>query len=159
TGEVMRPRFLGGAKTPVKPGADPLQTPGGWGAGPDNPLFARTQGKPVWDPLMGRGIVAPAGDFPAAHPPVKSALLETLTRDFVAHHFRLKHLVRTIMNSRTYQLSAKPNETNRDDETNFSHALVKPLQAEQLLDALVQVAGVPVQYNGYPLGVRAGQLA
>src|SRR5208282_2372415 len=41
----------------------------------------------------------------------------------------------------------------------FSHALVRPLQAEQLLDALSQVTGVPVSFNGYPLGTRAGQLA
>jgi hypothetical protein len=62
------------------------------------------------------------------------------------------------MTSRTYQLSAVPNDTNRDDETNFSHALVRPLQAEQLLDALTQVTGVPPEFNGQPVGVRAGQL-
>jgi len=31
------------------------------------------------------------------------------------------------------------NETNRDDEANFAHALSRPLQAEQLLDAIAQV--------------------
>ena len=40
------------------------------------------------------------------------------------------------MNSRTYQLSAAPDATNRDDETNFARALVRPLQAEVLLDAV-----------------------
>jgi hypothetical protein len=63
------------------------------------------------------------------------------------------------MNSRTYQLAALPNETNRADENNFAHALVQPLRAEQLADALAQVTGVPVKFNGYPLGTRAGELA
>jgi hypothetical protein len=51
-----------------------------------------------------------------------------------------------------------PDETNRDDESNFSHALVRPLPAEVLLDAVSQVTGVPVPFNGYPLGLRAAQL-
>jgi hypothetical protein len=51
-----------------------------------------------------------------------------------------------------------PNETNREDETNFSHALVRGLQAEQLLDALSGVTGVPVKFNGQPEGTRAGEL-
>jgi hypothetical protein len=89
---------------------------------------------------------------------VNGPLLDALTRELIAHHFSLRHLVRTIMNSRTYQLAAQPNESNHDDDANFSHALIRPLQAEQLLDALVQVTEVPVKFNGYPLGTRAGQL-
>jgi hypothetical protein len=85
-------------------------------------------------------------------------LLDALATDFVAHGFDLRHSVRTIMNSRTYQLSAVPNETNRDDQTNFSRAIVRPLQAENLLDACAQVSDVPVKFNGYPLGLRAGSL-
>jgi uncharacterized protein DUF1553 len=127
-------------------------------ARPDNPYFARTQVNRVWYHLMGRGIVEPNDDFRASNPPSNSPLLAALTRDFVAHHFDLRNLVRTIMNSRTYQLSAVPNEWNREDETNFSHALVRPLQAEQLLDSLSQVVGVPVKFTGYPLGMRAAEV-
>src|SRR5205807_2334071 len=70
----------------------------------------------------------------------------------------LRHLVRTVMASHTYQLSAVPNDTNRADENNFAHCQVRPLQAEQLLDAIAQVAGVPAKFRGYPLGLRAGQV-
>jgi hypothetical protein len=62
------------------------------------------------------------------------------------------------MNSRAYQLSAMPNESNRDDDVNFSRAYVRRLTAEQLLDCQSAVAGVPVTFNGYPPGVRAAQL-
>src|SRR5262249_10189184 len=81
-----------------------------------------------------------------------------LAKDFRAHRFDLKHLVRTIMNSRTYQLSAVPNATNEGDESNFAHALIRPLPAEPLLDAVAQVTSVPVEFDGYPVGVRATQL-
>jgi hypothetical protein len=159
SGAVMAPRFLGGPAPDLAPGADRLQALADWVAGPDNPFFARTQVNRVWYHLMGRGIVDPDDDFRASNPPVNEPLLEALRRDFVAHRFDLRHLVRTILLSRTYQLSAVPNDTNRDDETNSSHALVRPLQAEQLLDALTQVTGVPAEFNGQRAGVRAGQLA
>ena len=62
------------------------------------------------------------------------------------------------MNSRAYQLSAVPNDSNRDDDLNFSRAYVRRLTAEQLLDCQSEVAGVPVKFNGYPRGLRAAQL-
>jgi Protein of unknown function (DUF1553) len=102
--------------------------------------------------------VEPNDDFRASNPAVNGPLLDALTKDFVEHHFDLRHLVRSILNSRTYQLSAVPNDSNRDDEINFSHAIVRGLQAEQLLDGLTHVTGVPVKFNGYPEGTRAGQL-
>src|SRR5262249_37311977 len=69
-----------------------------------------------------------------------------------------KHLVRTIMNSRTYQLSARPNDTNADDEANFSHTLVRSLPAEALLDALSQVTATEQTFAEHPGVKRAGQL-
>src|SRR5690606_7607090 len=129
---------------------DRLQVLADWVARPDNPFFARTQANRIWYHLLRRGIVDPIDDFRASNPPANAELLDALAEDFVAHRFDVRHLVRTIMNSRTYQLSSVPNDTNRDDERNFSHALVRPLQAEQLLDALAQVTGVPAEFPGFP---------
>jgi len=158
TGEVLKPHFLG-ADTPDFPrGADRVQALADWVARPDNPFFARTQANRIWYHLIGRGIVEPNDDFRASNPPSNGPLLDALTKDFIEHRFDLRHLVRTIMNSRTYQLSSVPNDTNCDDEANFSHALNRPLQAEQLLDAIAQVTEVPLQFNGYARGLRAEQL-
>src|SRR5262249_29142682 len=52
-----------------------------------------------------------------------------------------------------------PDPTNHADVANFARAQVKPLEAEPLLDAYSQVLEVPVRFDGYPLGTRAGQLA
>ena len=158
TGETLPPRFLGADTPTFAPDADRLQALADWMAAPDNPFFARAQANRVWRELMGRGIVDPDDDFRASNPPVNGPLLDALAKDFADHHFDLRRLVRTIMNSRTYQLSAVPNETNRDDETNFSHALVRPLQAEQLLDALGRATGAPERFPGLEPGLRACQL-
>ncbi len=158
TGETLPPRFLGGEAPDLAPDADRLQALADWVAAPDNPFFAKAQANRVWRELMGRGIVDPDDDFRASNPPVNGPLLDALAKDFADHHFDLRHLIKTIMNSRTYQLSAIPNETNRDDETNFSHALVRPLQAEQLLDALGRATGAPQRFADLEPGLRACQL-
>jgi Protein of unknown function (DUF1549)/Protein of unknown function (DUF1553) len=158
TKETLSPRFLGADTPRFAPEADRLQALADWVAAPDNPFFARAQANRVWRELLGRGIVDPDDDFRTSNPPVNAALLDALAKDFVDHHFDLRHLIRTILNSRTYQLSFIPNETNRDDETNFSHALVRPLQAEQLLDALGRATEAPQPFPGLEPGLRACQL-
>jgi hypothetical protein len=62
------------------------------------------------------------------------------------------------MKSRTYQSSATPNPSNVDDEANFSHAVVKLLSAEILLDAISQVVAVPERFSHAPAATRAAQL-
>ncbi len=160
TNQPVKPKLLGAdAPAPLGPDADRLQTLADWVADPANPFFARAQVNRVWYHLFGRGLVEPNDDFRAANPPANPALLDALANDFVAHRFDLKYLVRLILNSQTYQLSSVPDPTNQADVANFARAQVKPLEAEALLDAYSQVLAVPVRFDGYPLGTRAGQLA
>ncbi|MGV3724766.1 MAG: DUF1553 domain-containing protein, partial [Actinomycetota bacterium] len=72
--------------------------------------------------------------------------------------YDLKAFTKTLLTSRTYQLSATPLPLNRSDEQNFSHAMEKSLPAEVLLDAICQVTGVPEKFNGWPEGYRAIQI-
>jgi hypothetical protein len=156
TREPVPPRFLGSA-APVAD-ADRLRALADWVAAPNNPFFARAQANRVWAHLMGRGLVDPLDDFRASNPPSNVALLDALAQELSGHNFDLRHLVRLIMTSRSYQLSATPNDTNGDDETNFARALVRPLQAEVLLDAQAQVIGAAPRFAGFPEGTRAVQL-
>jgi hypothetical protein len=167
TGKDARPRFLGadsevnsrsGQRREPQESADYLEAAAQWLTSSNNRLFARVQANRIWYQLLGRGLVEPPDDFRATNPASHPALLEALATDFVKHNFDLRYLIRLIMNSRTYQLASEPNETNQSDEANFSHALVRRLSAEQLLDSQSQVAGVPLKFNGYPVGMRATQL-
>jgi hypothetical protein len=114
---------------------------------PQNRYFARSIVNRLWGHYFGTGIVHPIDDFNAANPPSNPDLLDWLAQDFIEHRFDLKHLHRRILNSRTWQLSHVPNETNRHDRRNFSHAQLKRMPAEVLYDALLSVTGTQQRWS------------
>jgi hypothetical protein len=126
-----------------------------WLTSPDNPYFARAVVNRIWKRYMGRGLVEPVDDMRLTNPASNEPLLQALTQDFVAHHFDIKHLMRTILLSRTYQLSSRPNATNRLDDRFYSRCLPRRLPAEILLDAICQVTGQPEPFPDAPPGTRA----
>ena len=91
-------------------------------------------------------------------PPASTELLSALADDFVKHGFDVKRTIRLIQNSRVYQLSALPNEFNKEDTRYFSHATVRILSAEQMLDSACLAAGVPEKLFNLPPGTRAAQV-
>jgi hypothetical protein len=129
-----------------------------WLASPDNPFVARALVNRIWFHLFGRGIVDPPDDFRDSNPASNDELLDALAREFVAHGYDAKHIIRLILNSRTYQLSAQTNDRNQEDNKYFSHCYPKLLPAEVLLDAISQATGVPERFAGLPSGTRAVQL-
>src|SRR5207244_7431721 len=106
---------------------------------PNNPFLPKSVVNRVWYHLMGKGIVDPVDDFRDSNPSANDDLLDALAKDFVGKKFDVKHVIRTVMNSRTYQLSARTNAFNKDDAKYFSHAVTKLHSAEQLFDALCYV--------------------
>lgn len=146
------PKLLGGEVVSADAGTDPRETLWKWMRAPENEYFAPALVNRIWAHYLGRGLVHPADDFNQGNPPSHPALLNWLARDFVEHKFDLKHLHRMILNSRTYQLSWRPNTFNRNDATNYSHARLRRLEAEVMMDALVHVTGVPDRYGFVPVG-------
>lgn len=151
------PKILGGPVVAPETNDDPRVAMWEWMRAPDNPYFARNIVNRLWAHYFSVGIVDPIDDMNAANPPSNPQLLGWLAEDFIAHGFDLKHLHRRILTSRTYQLSYVPNDSNRHDRRNFSHALVKRMRAEVALDALAQVTGTSLRFNNYasPPGRRA----
>jgi hypothetical protein len=143
-----------------------------WLTAADNPYFAKALVNRVWRNFLGRGLVEPEDDLRQTNPPTNPELFDALTKDFIDHKYDVQHLIRTIMNSATYQRSSRPLPGNENDDRFYSHYLVRRLSAEVILDAYSQVTGVPTpftqvtsaagdstsNYNGYPLGTRALQL-
>jgi hypothetical protein len=165
-GDVKNPRtdapatanFLGAGPENLPTNVDRLLALSDWLASSSNRLFVETQANRIWYHLLGQGVVDPIDDFRSTNPPVNPQLLAGLSAELVSHRFSLRHLVRTIMNSEVYQLSSVANDTNREDEQNFSRAKVQMLTAEQRADAMAQAAGVSLKFAGYPVGMRAGEL-
>jgi hypothetical protein len=122
----------------------------------DNPFFARSFVNRVWGQYFGVGIVHPVDDFSLANPPSNDKLLDALARDFVKNKYDIRKLERTILNSRTYQLTSAVNATNKHDRINYAHAYVRPLMAEVVVDTLDAATGSKERWGvEAPEGCRA----
>src|SRR5207244_1058647 len=92
------------------------------------------------------------------NPSTNPELLDALAREFMAHKYDLKYLIRTITSSRAYQLSSEATKQNGEDSAFYSHYIVKRLPAEVMLDAINASTGTQEKFDGLPLGFRAIQL-
>ena len=158
TGQTMKVHLLLKGDVDVPADSDRRAVFAEWLTAPDNPFFARATVNRIWGHVMGRGIVDPVDDFRDSNPPSNAELLDELSTKFVENGFSRKWVIRTIMNSATYQRSSRTNELNKDDEIYFSHASTRMLTAEQLLDAICAVTGVAETFPGVPPGTPAAQL-
>jgi hypothetical protein len=163
TKQKVTPAFLDGTPLPQSQWMDPRMQLAKWIT--SHPYFAEATVNRMWSLFFGRGIIDPVDDFRSTNPPTYPELLQALADDFRTHGYDLKHLIRTIVQSRTYQLSGAPNESNKEDRIDYSHALPRPLEAAILLDAITNVTGVPEKFTFHPysgegeapLGTRAVQ--
>jgi hypothetical protein len=158
TGATMAPKPLGASAPHIEEGADRRVALAEWITAPENPFFAKATVNRLWYHLFGRGIVDPVDDLRDSNPAASAELLQALADDFVAHGFDIKHTLRAILNSRTYQLSSIPNRFNAEDTRYFSHATVRLLPAEVLLDAASRVTGIDEKLFDLPAGSRAVQI-
>jgi len=158
TGKQMKPwlPLQGDVDPPAE--SDRRTTFVDWLTQSDNPFFAKVEANRIWSHLLGRGIVEPADDFRESNPPCNAALLDALSKDFATHGFDRKHIIRTILSSRTYQASSRTTKFNQDDTKYFSHYEPRLLGAEQLLDAICHVTDVPEKFGSLPAGTKATQL-
>lgn len=160
-GEVRQPR-TGKVMAPA-----PLQSPASddpvdrrralakWLTQPDNPWLARNVANRYWGYLLGKGLVNPIDDLRDTNPASIPRLLDRLAQQFVADGYDLQKLLRLILNSRVYQLSARTVPENRLDTTFFTHYTVKRIGAEALLDALNFATGTFEKFPRLPAGTRA----
>lgn len=132
-----KPRLLGEESTPADESGDPRSALMAWLRQPENPYFASAIVNRVWARYFGRGIIDPPDDHNLANPPTNPELLDWLAKGFVKSGFDLKWLHREIVNSDAYQRSWRPNDTNKSDTRNFSHAIPRRLPAEVAYDAIV----------------------
>jgi len=129
-----------------------------WLTSKENPYFAEAMANRVWSYFFGRGIIEPVDDIRGSNPPSNPELLDALKKDFVQGGFDVRHLMRTICRSATYQLSIGKNKWNEDDAINFSHATPRRLSAEQMLDSVAVATGTRPTLTGAAPGMRAVEL-
>lgn len=166
TKAVVQPALLDRSNMKITPDGNPRKQLAEWMT--SHNYFAEAAVNRIWGQFFGRGIVDPVDDFRSTNPPSHPELLAALAKDFQDHGYDLRHLMKTIVASRTYQLSYKPNATNKHDVVNYSRPLARGLDAEVLLDAVADATGVPETFptaitdgatvGQAPAGTRAIQL-
>ncbi|HEX4129308.1 MAG TPA: DUF1549 domain-containing protein [Pirellulales bacterium] len=158
TGKPQPPTPLDGAVMPIDSPADRREHLAAWLTAPENPYFARSITNRVWANYLGVGLVEMVDDMRLTNPASNEKLLTAAANYLVEHKFDLKSLMRTVLQSHTYQRSSKPLPANAQDRRFYSRYYPKRLMAEVMLDAVSQVTGKPTDFPGYPTGWRALQL-
>lgn len=158
TGQQLTPAGLGAEPVNVVEGIDPRHQLVDWMVEEGNPYFAPSLVNRYWKHFFGRGLVDPEDDMRVTNPASNPELLESLSQKFIASGFDMRDLIRTIVQSNTYQLSSDANDLNINDKRNHSRFYPKRLQAEVLLDSIDQVLGTSTAFSGMPAGTRAVSL-
>ena len=159
TGRKMKPKALGGPVLDDPATKDRRVRLATWLAEPRQSVLRQEPGEPDLVSLD-RAAGSSSRSTTSATPtrPRNDELLDGLTAEFVKNGYDLKKLIRSILHSRTYQLSATTNSLNVDDGLYFSHAQTRLLPAEVLLDAISTVTGTTTTFDGLPRGARATQI-
>lgn len=158
TDKAPEPKYLDGPYAKFTPEEDPRHGLVDWMVKPENPFFAKTLVNRLWGHFLGRGLVHEVDDLRETNPPSNPELLDFLAQDFIAHRFDMKHTIRQIVSSKTYQLASEPTEHNQTDRQNFARFYGRRLIAEVLLDAVDQACGTRSQFSGIGKTARAVDL-
>lgn len=159
TQQTVAPKFPFEAEFPQIEGSSRRAQFAAWLTSAKNPYFAKSFVNRLWGYLLGKGLIEPIDDIRAGNPPSIPELLEFLEKDFIANNFDVRHAMRTICKSETYQRSIQSNPWNKDDDRNYSHAMARRLPAEVLYDAIHLVTGSKQKIPGMDPGARAASLA
>lgn len=147
TGGFLPPKAPGGPVLKMEKGKDLRADLYNWLVQPDNPFFARSFVNRIWGHYYGIGIVQPVDDFSLGNPPSNDKLLDALAKEFVDKKFDIRHMERLILNSRSYQLSSRSNDTNKLDKINYARSYIRPMMAEAVVDVLNAALGVTEKWG------------
>lgn len=171
TGKPQPPAPLDATPMAIDDPADRREYLARWLTAPENPYFARSISNRVWANFFGVGLVESVDDMRVSNPASNEPLLAAVAQHLVDNRFDLKSLMRTILQSETYQRSSQSLPENAAEKRFYSHYYPRRLMAEVLLDAISDVTDAPTEFTQisfpgadmqktdlYPKGTRAVQL-
>ena len=158
TGRQLPPQGLDRRPVEIPPGTDPRERLAEWIVSPENPTFAAAIVNRLWKHFFAVGLVEPVDDLRATNPPSNAPLLEALAEELVRSGHDLRHVMKLLVTSRSYQLASDTTSGNVNDTRFHSHYYPRRLPAEVLADAITKATAVPETFAGAPEGTRAIQL-
>ncbi len=157
-GKPQPPRPLEGRMLAMDSPEDRRIALADWLVSRDNPYFSRAIVNRVWANFFGVGLVENVDDLRMTNPASNEKLLSAVANHLADQKFDLKALMRTILQSETYQRSSKSLPENAADTRFYSRYYPRRLMAEVLLDVISEATGAPTKFKNYPEGWRALQL-
>ena len=117
-----------------------------WLTDRDNPFFAKAFVNRLWFQFMAKGLVNPIDDIRPLNPPSHPTLLNVLAAEFTASGYDIRHMIRCITLSETYQRSAATPPQFADAKSKeqlalFGRAEVRVMSTDQLHESLKLVLG------------------
>ncbi len=155
TGKQIEPKYLDGGLAKLSAEEDPRHALVDWMAKPENPFFSKALVNRLWGHFYGRGLVHQVDDLRETNPPSNPELLDALAKEFREHKFDMKHMIRLMVQSQTYQLSSEPTDDNRSDVQNFARFYGRRLPAEVAHDAVEQATGFKTNFSNMSANSRA----
>lgn len=109
-----------------------------------SPLVPRVAVNRIWHHLFGRGIVPSVDNMGVLGlPPSHPELLDHLATQFVRDGWSVKSMIRSLVLSRTYQMSSHPTDADSIDPDNelWHRMPIRRLEGEAIRDSLLAVSG------------------
>jgi hypothetical protein len=138
---VVEAAFLDGSKPQWQKGVARRNSLAAWVTAAENPYFARAAVNRLWEHFFGRGLVHPVDNFDKSNPPVHAEMFDELSRQFVAHNYDLKYLIRALTATKAYQLSSRATATGDDDLVHYARIPLRRMTGDQLFDSIVAATG------------------
>jgi hypothetical protein len=139
--QVVNARFLDGSEPAWQAETRARTALAQWITDARNPYFAREAANRLWADFFGVGLIEPVDEVSDENPPSHPELLNELARQFIAHKFDIKFIVRAITYSVTYQRSSATTDRSQEDPRLFAHMAVKGLSPEQFFDSVAEATG------------------
>jgi hypothetical protein len=141
TGATIPAAYLGEEALPLNSGDKLRVKLAEWVTARNNPYFARAFANRLWFYFFTRGLVHPVDDFRDLNPPSHPGLMQLLANEFAHSGFDVKHLVRCICNSQTYQRTSRKPAGVSDQQWaalqfSFGRMPLRVMSADMLYDSL-----------------------
>jgi hypothetical protein len=140
TDKVVRARFLQGEEPNLEGNPNLRNVLTDWMVKQDNPFFARALVDHLWTYFLGLSLIEPIDepndDVIVTHP----ELLDMLSKQFVAHKFDVRFLIRAITSSKAYQRSSKGNPDAREEVVHFARMSIRGMSPEQMFDSVAETS-------------------
>jgi hypothetical protein len=148
TDKVVKAKYLTGVEPKWQDGVPSIKVLSDWVTTSENPYFARAAVDHVWSYFFGvsllEPILEPNPDSPPAHP----ELLDLLAREFAAHDFDLKFLIRAIALTDAYARSSGTITAHKHEIELFARMPVRGISPEQLFDSIAEATDYTDPYQG-----------